>query len=177
MRFWTRLAVLAFCCVAPAAIAESVFSFNNVATGQSVPFSLSVNGLTASFDGNAAVCPTTGLSGSMFISVTGNAIMQGFCGTPTASRAPLSISFSDQVGKLTFGLAINGTTPAPVTVTYLQNGTVVGTQTIQPVVPNGSLSPEAVVSYSGGFNAVTLSSTALLAFGNLDAVPVPPAGR
>lgn len=177
MRTWKRLAVLAFCCVTPAAFAESVYSFDNVGAGQALPFSLSVNGLTASFDGNAAICPTAGLSGNMFVSLTGNAIMQGLCGAGSASTGPLTISFSNLIGKVTFAVAINGTTPAPVTVTYLENGTVVGTQTIQPAVPSGSLSPEALVTYTGGFNAITISSTALLAVDNLDAVPVPSARR
>ncbi len=177
MRLWTRLAVLVLCSIAPAAFAESVFSFDNVAAGQALPFSLSVNGLTASFEGNGAVCPTAGFSGNLFVALTGNAIMQGFCGNTNPGNGPLAINFSETVGKLTFALALHGTAPVPVTVTYLQNGTIVGTQTIQPVVPNGSLCPEAVVTYAGGFNAVTLSSTALLAVNNVDAVPVPSAAR
>ena len=177
MRLWTRVAALALCCAAPAALAESVFSFDNLAAGQLLPFSLSVNGLTASFDGSGAVCPTIGLSGNMFVSLTGNAIVQGFCGSGASRPGPVTISFSGLVGKVTFAVALNGTSPVPVTVNYLRGGSVVGTQTIQPVVPNGSLSPEAVVMYAGGFDSISISSTALLAVDNLDAVPVPSAGR
>ena len=170
MRTWARLAVLGFCCVTPAALAESVYSFENVTAGQALPFSLSVNGLTATFGGQASVCGTAGLSGNLFLSLTGNALMQGFC-QPNGS-GPVSITFSSDLTKLSFALAINGGATAPVTVTYLQNGNVVGTQTIQPAIPDGALSPEAAVSYSGVFNAVTVSSTALLAIDNVDAVPV-----
>ncbi len=176
MRIWTRLAVLGLCCAAPAALAESIFSFDNVTAGQALPFALSLNGVTANFSGNAAVCPTTGLSGGMFVSLTGNAIMQGFC-QPAASSGPLTINFSTELTKASFALAINGTTSAPVTVSFLRGTAVVGTQVVQPVIPNGALNPEAAVTFTGIFDTVTLSSTALLAVDNLDVIPVPSTGR
>jgi hypothetical protein len=175
MHFWTRVAVLGLCCAAPAALAESIFSFDNVTAGQTLPFALSLNGVTANFSGNAAVCATTGLSGGMFVSLTGNAIMQGFC--QPAGNGPLTIGFSSELTKVSFALAINGTTSAPVTVSFLRGTAVVGTQVIQPVVPNGALSPEAAVTFSGIFDTVTISSTALLAVDNLDVIPVPSTGR
>ena len=175
MRFWTRVAVLGLCCAAPAALAESIFSFDDVTANQAFPFALSLNGVTANFSGNAAVCSTAGLSGGMFVSLTGNAVMQGFC--QPAGGGPLTIAFSTELLKASFALAINGTTPAPVTVTFLRGTAVAGTQVIQPVVPDGALSPEATVPFSGVFDTVTLSRTALLARDNLDVIPVPSAGR
>ena len=135
-----------------------------------MPFALSVNGLTATFGGNAAVCASTGLSGNLFVSLTGNALMQGFC-TPNGS-GPLTMAFSSNLSKLNFAVAVNGTDPVPVTITFLENGTAVGTQTVQPNVPNGSLSPEAAVSFTGTFNSVVITSAGLLAVDNVDAVPV-----
>ncbi len=172
MRFWTHLALVSLCLAAPAAaVGESIFNFENVASGTAGPLALSVNGLTANIGGSAAVCASTGLSGNMFLSLTGNALMQGFC-TP-ATTGPLTVTFSGPLAKLSFALAINGTDPVPVTVTFLEHGKQVGSQTITPVVPDGSLSPEAVVTYTGTFNEVTIASAGLVAIDNLDAVPLP----
>lgn len=175
MRNWARLAVVGLCCAAPAAFGDSIFSFASVSAGQALPFSLSVNGLTASFEGSGAVCVPMSVSGSMFVTLTGNALMQGFC--QQNGSGPLTINFSGVVAQVAFPVAVNGTAPVPVTVTYKLNGTTVGTQTVQPVVPNGSLSPEAAVSYTGAFNSITISSTGLLAVGNVDAVTGPQGTR
>lgn len=136
---------------------------------------MSVNGLTASFNGNAAVCSSAGLSGNMFVALTGNALMQGFCSRGNApSFGAVTISFSTPLSKVSFALAINGTSSAPITVTFLDHGTAVGTQTLNPTVPNGGTgSPEVPVSYTGTFDSISVSSTALLAIDNLDAVPYP----
>ena len=169
MRLWARSAVLSLCCVAPAALGESVFNFDNIAAGTAAPISQRVNGVTAILVGNATICSTVGLSGNIFATLSGNAIMQNFCRTDTGG--PLGLVFTTPLSKISFALAINGSTSVPVTVTYLMNGNIVGTQVIQPAVPNGSVSPEASVSYTGNFNSVVLSSTGLLAIDNLDVIP------
>ena len=134
-----------------------------------LPLTVNVNGLTASFAGGGAVCSSAGLSGAMFMTLTGNALVQGLC-TP-ATSTPMSVTFSQPLSKVSFAVAINGNTPAPVVVSFLLHGVPVGTQTVNPVVPTNFDSPEAAVSYSGNFDSVVVASTSLLAIDNVDAVP------
>lgn len=169
MRFWAYTAIASLCLAAPFASAESIYNFDNVAANTNLPLALSVNGLTATFGGGAAVCAAAGFSGNMFIGLTGNALMQGFC--DAAANGPVTVSFSQSLSKLTFAVAVNGADPVPVVVTYLNRGVAVKTLTITPVVPANSVSPEATVAYSGTFDTILISSSRLLAIDNVDAIP------
>lgn len=150
---------------------ESMFTFDDLLVGTAGTFSSTVNGLTATFQGSATVCATTGLNGNLFTTLSGNALMQGFC-TATNS-GPLTINFNHYVLRLNFALAVNGTESVPVTVQYFDRGTKVGEQTITPTVPANGVSPEAAVSYTGTFDSVQISSAGLIAIDNLDATPTP----
>lgn len=169
MRFWAHAAIASLCLAAPFASAESIYNFDNVAPGTNLPLALSVNGLTATFGGGAAVCTAAGFSGNMFIGLTGNALMQGFC--QAAASGPVTMSFSQSLSKLTFVVAENGADPQPIVVTYLNRGVAVKTQTVTPVVPANSVSPEASITYSGTFDTILISSAGLLALDNVDAIP------
>ncbi len=169
MRFWAQAAIASLCLAAPLASGESIYNFDNITPGTNLPLALSVNGLTATFGGGAAVCTATGISGNIFVGLTGNALMQGFC--QQASNGPVTMSFSQSLSKLTFAVAVNGADPVPVVVTYLNHGVAVNTQTVIPAVPANSVSPEASISYSGTFDTILINSAGLLAIDNVDAIP------
>lgn len=171
MRLLASLAVAGLCLVAPVVSrAESIYDFESLTEGSMLPLTVNVNGLTAYFTGGGAVCSSAGLSGAMFMTLSGNALVQGLC-TPASSR-PMVMTFSQPLSKVSFAVAINGNTPAPVVVTFLLHGASVGSQTVTPAIPTNYDSPEAAVSYSGAtFDSVVVSSTSLLAIDNVDAVP------
>lgn len=165
-------AVAALCLALPAAAsAESLFNFENVLVGTSGTFSTTVNGVTATFGGSASVCASTGLNGNLFTTLTGNALMQGFC-TPTTS-GPLTIAFDQSILQVSFAVALNGTDSLPVLVQFYNRGAKVAERTVVPVVPTGGVSPEGLLTYTGTFDSIQITSNGLVALDNLDVIPMP----
>lgn len=165
-------AVAALCLALPAAAsAESLFNFENVAVGTSGTFSSTVNGITATFGGSATVCASTGLNGNLFTTLTGNALMQGFC-TPTNS-GPLTIAFSQSILQISFAVALNGSDSLPVLVQFYNHGTKVAERTVVPTIPTGGVSPEGLLTYTGTFDSLQITSNGLVALDNVDVIPIP----
>jgi hypothetical protein len=126
-----------------------------------------VNGLTATFTGNASVCAVGGL----FVSLTGNAVVQELC-APGNQTGPLGISFSDDLSSVSLDFAtVAG--PGTLTVEALENGNPVSTSTFNSTVPPGYFSGEGFAFVGGTFNSLTLTSADLLAIDNISTPAVP----
>jgi len=148
----------------------ALFNFEDIAAGTPLPFSDTVNGLTATFTGNASVCAVGGL----FVSLAGNAEIQELCAAGNQT-GPLGIGFSSDLSSVSFDFAtVAGA--GTLTVEALENGTPVSTSTFNSTVPPGNFSNgEGLASISGIFDALTLTggAGALLAIDNISTPAVP----
>jgi len=148
----------------------AVFNFEDIAAGTPLPFSETVNGLTATFTGNASVCA----SGGLFVTLSGNVAIQQFCG-PNTETGPLGISFSEDLSSVSFNFATVGGANS-LTVEALENGNPVSTSTFDSGIPPGQFADEGFASVSGIFNMLVLtggSADTLLAIDNISTPAVP----
>ena len=143
--------------------ADALFDFEANAVNTATPFTDTVNGLSATFGGQASVCD----SGGLFQSLSGNVLIQNLCGPPTES-GPLSLSFSANLTGIMFNFATAGGT-GTVTLAAFENATAVGSVNFTSTVPSGFLNGEGVASFSGTFNRLTLTGNSLLAMDNVNA--------
>jgi hypothetical protein len=149
----------------------ALFDFEDIAAGTALPFSDTVNGLTATFTGNASVCAVGGL----FVSLMGNAEIQELCALGNQT-GPLGIGFSADLSSVSFDFATVGGA-GTLTVEALENGTPVSTSTFNSTVPPGNFSNgEGLASVFGTFDALMLTggtSNTLLAIDNISTPAVP----
>ena len=174
MRLWVKSAcafVMAAALV-PAAAQATLFDFENIAAGTPLPFSDTVNGLTANFSGQASVCNT----GAFFQTLMGNTSIQQFCNNPANGdqTGPLGISFSSDLSSVSFNFATFGG-DSTLTVEALENGNPVSTSTFNSSIPPGQSVDEGFASVFGTFNMLVLTggSGALLAIDNISTPAVP----
>jgi hypothetical protein len=147
----------------------AVFNFENIAARTPLPFTETINGLSATFTGNASICN----SGGLFVTLSGNVSIQQFCG-PNTETGPLRISFSEDLSSVSFNFAtVQGANS--LTVEALENGTPVSTSTFNSSVPPGQFADEGFASLSELFNMLVLTggSGALLAIDNISTPAVP----
>jgi hypothetical protein len=130
----------------PAAAQATLFDFENIAAGTPLPFSDTVNGLTANFSGQASVCNTAGI----FVTLMGNTSIQQFCNNPANGdqTGPLRISFSSDLSSVSFNFATLGG-GSTITVQALENGNPVSTSTFNASIPPGQLVDEGFPQYLG----------------------------
>ena len=140
----------------------ALFDFENIAPNTPLPFSDTVNGLTATFTGNASVCPVGGL----FATLTGNAVVQEFCAAGDQT-GPLGISFSEDLSSVSFDFATAGAA-STLTVQAFESGNLVSTSIFDTTVPAGYFSGEGLASVAGVFDSLTLTSASLLAVDNIN---------
>jgi len=150
------------------------FDFEADAVGKTTPFTDTVGGLSATFGGSASVCA----SSNLFVSLTGNVLIQAFCG-PVSQSGPLSIDFSSDLSHFDLNFATAGGAGI-LTLSALENSTAVGTATFTSAVPAGHFNGEGTASFNGTFNRVVLSTSGFLALDNANAtvtaVPEPEIG-
>jgi hypothetical protein len=151
----------------PAAAQATLFDFENIAAGTPLPFSDTVNGLTANFSGQASVCA----SGGLFVTLTGNISIQELC-SPNAQTGPLGISFSEDLSSVSFDFA-TAVVAGTLTVQAFENGNLVSTSVFDTTIPAGHFSGEGLASIAGMFNSLTLTSASLLAIDNISTPAVP----
>lgn len=150
--------------------ADALFDFEANAPNTPTPLTDTVNGLSATFGGQASVCDSFGL----FQSLSGHALIQGFCGPATESGS-LSLSFSADLTGIAFQFATVGD-PSTVTLATFENTTAVGSVNFTSAVPSGLFNGEGTASFAGTFNRLTLTGNTLLAMDNVNAqttAPVP----
>jgi hypothetical protein len=141
----------------------ALFNFENIAAGTPLPFTETINGLSATFTGNASICN----SGGLFVTLSGNVAIQQFCG-PNTETGPLGISFSEDLSSVSFNFATVGGANS-LTVEALENGAPVSTSTFNSSIPPGQFADEGFVALSGIFNMLVLTGGggALLAIDNV----------
>ena len=152
--------------------ADALFDFEANTPNDPTPFTDTVNGLSATFGGQASVCDSLGL----FQSLSGNILVQNLCG-PATESGPLSLSFSANLTGIAFNFATAGAA-GTVTLVAFENTTSVGSVSFPSTVPTGLFNGEGLASFSGTFNRVTLTSSLPLALDNVNAqttVPEPAA--
>jgi hypothetical protein len=132
----------------------AVFNFENIPVGTPLPFSETVNGLTATFTGEASVCDTAGF----FVTMPGNTLIQQYCNNPTLGdqNGPLRISFSSDLSFVSFDFATVGGA-STLTVEALENGNPVSTSTFNSGIPPGQFADEGFASVPGVFNMLVLT--------------------
>ena len=174
MRLWVKSAcafVMAAALV-PAAAQATLFDFENIAPGTALPFTDTINGLSATFTGKASVCNT----GAFFATLMGNTSVQQFCNNPANGdqTGPLGISFSSDLSSVSFNFATFGG-DSTLTVQALENGNPVSTSTFNASIPPGQAVDEGFASVFGTFNMLVLTggSGALLAIDNISTPAVP----
>jgi hypothetical protein len=150
----------------------AVFNFENIAAGTPLPLTITENGLSATFSGQASVCNTTGF----FVTLMGNTSIQQFCNSPANGdqTGPLRISFSSDLSSVSFNFATVGGN-STLAVQTLENGTPISTSTFNASIPPGQLADEGFASVSGTFNMLVLTGGggALLAIDNISTPAVP----
>jgi len=146
---------------------SALFDFENIAAGTALPFSDTVNGLTATFTGSASVCN----SGGLFVTLTGNVSIQELC-SPNTQTGPLGISFSEDLSSVSFDFATAGVA-GTLTAQAFENGNLVSTSVFGTTIPAGHFSGEGLASIAGMFNSLTLTSASLLAIDNISTPAVP----
>jgi hypothetical protein len=164
LRNFVAVVVLFSACVA--ARADSVYNFESTAQGTSLPLTLTNNGLTATFDGDAFIYNTA----NAYRLISGNAIFQA--DYPGA----ISVSFSETLSSLTVDVATSDFGSAVRALLY-ENGVLVGSDNFDTAVLLGDTFGEGRVTLSGDFNGVSFVDTndSYMAMDNFDAVVDPPA--
>lgn len=150
--------------------ADALFDFEANAPNTAAPFTDTVNGLSATFGGQASVCDSLGI----FQSLSGHILIQNLCG-PSTESGPLSVSFSANLTGIVFNFATAGGV-GTVTLAAFENATSVGSMNFTSALPMGLLNGEGTASFFGTFNRVTLTGDTLLAMDNVSArttAPVP----
>ena len=145
--------------------ADVSFDFENQPIGTETPFSMTRQGLEASFAGPADVDPGAFGIGSNFQTATGfqYRLMQGdFLTIGTAfgaSGSVLTVTFSAPVTAFAFDFALDDPLNAS-SLSFATNGG--GRSSAAGTVGNGFRYPEGTLSYAGpAFTALTVQSTAI----------------
>jgi hypothetical protein len=148
----------------------AVFDFEDIAAGTPLPFSDTVNGLTATFTGSASVCA----AGGLFVTLSGNVEIQDLCNNPANGdqSGPLGIAFSEDLSSVSLDFATAGVA-GTLTVQAFENGNLVSTSVFDTTIPAGFFSGEGLASVAGMFNSLTLTSASLLAIDNISTPAVP----
>ncbi len=140
---------------------QATFDFSSLPFGDSTPFSLTNNGLTASFSSPGDPGGFEIFS-SFFETISGVLLSPGPAGK---SGIPLNIDFSQSVNSISLQFALEATTIPPTTTLDLSatlGGSPAGgtsaTGTVPPPPSGGN--PEGVLNFSGLFNSVDLSTVA-----------------
>lgn len=132
----------------------ATYNFDAQAVGNSTPFSITDNGVTASFSSPADPGGFT-ISGSFFSTLTGNVLLSP--GPAGANDIPLDIAFSQPIASISLLFALNGPPANPFDLATNAGGSSSATGTI----PAGFNFPEGPLSFSGApFTAVALDTTA-----------------
>jgi hypothetical protein len=162
---------LAFC-TAQYTRADALFDFETNAPNTVTPFTDSVNGLSATFGGSTRVCD----SQSFFKSLSGQILIQNFCGSSSDS-GPVTISFSSPLSTISFDFAVAGP-DGTLSLSAFLGGTPVGGNNFGTTLPSGFFNGEGVANFSGTFDSIELSSDLFLAVDNVHAStsPVPEPG-
>jgi hypothetical protein len=148
----------------------AVFDFEDIAAGTPLPFSDTVNGLTATVTGSASVCA----AGGLFVTLSGNVEIQDLCNNPANGdqSGPLGIAFSEDLSSVSLDFATAGVA-GTLTVQAFENGNLVSTSVFDTTIPAGFFSGEGLASVAGMFNSLTLTSSSLLAIDNISTPAVP----
>jgi hypothetical protein len=155
--------------------ADAIFNFEAIAPTTSTPFTDTVNGLSATFGGQASVC-NPGISGVSFQSLSGNVlIQQSLCGSSSES-GPLTITFSSSLTGISLNFGTAGGTGSLILAAF-EEAASVGTASFPSTLSAGQFNGEGIASFSGTFNRLTLTSSRPLALDNINATtgtaPVP----
>ena len=150
-----------------------VFNFDTDPAGgfETTPFTNTVSGLSAVFGGEASVCFVG--SPGVFVSLSGNVLIQDLCNGLSGQSGPLTVSFSSDLANVSLDFATATTEPLPLTLSAFEDNIPVGSSTFESVPPRPDSNGEGVASFTGDFNSIVLSSTQAIAIDNVTATPVP----
>ena len=132
----------------------SVFDFESVPAGTTTPFSITEDGITASFSspGTNDFFVTPGF----FSTLTGNTLLVADPG-PDA----LFINLSQPVTDLSLRFALNAPPSAEIMVQAMLGSDVIGSASATGTIPPMFIFPEGVLTFSAGqFDSLTISSAA-----------------
>jgi hypothetical protein len=136
--------------------ATATYDFEAQAPPTSTPFSVTNNGVTASFSSPADPGGFT-IFTSFFSTLTGNVLLDP--GPAGANDLPLTVGFSQPIDSISLLFALNTGDPStPLTLVT----DVGGSKSATGVIPPGFSFPEGALSFIGpAFSSVTLSTSAM----------------
>jgi PEP-CTERM motif-containing protein len=166
-RRMAALALLLLC--STALLAHSTFINGELPTGTATTFSDTVNGLTATFSSPAD--PGAFVTGVTFFSFGWEILSDP--GPAAAANVPLTISFSTPQPSIYMDFGLAGPS-GPFDLTAYLGGVPVGSTTVFGSTPNGYNFAEGIISFTGTFDSVVLTSptTPYFAVANIS-TPVP----
>jgi hypothetical protein len=148
----SHVAVLVFLLVGVRVGLASADSVYNFVVPSETPFSLTSNGLTATF-----VC-NNGPRSCSALPTAGTGIPLPGVALATSTATLLSIFFSSNATSISLDFSTSG--PGLFELFTLENGAPVGFVTAMGTVPNGFIFPGGTISLAGGpFNEVLMAST------------------
>jgi hypothetical protein len=148
----SQVAVLIFLSVGVRVGIATADSTYNFVIPSETPFSLTSNGLTATFDCN------NGPRSCSAIPTAGTGIPLPGVALATSTATLLTIFFSSNVTSISLDFSTGG--PGLFQLFTLENGAPVGSATATGTVPNGFSFPGGTISLTGGpFNEVQMDST------------------
>ncbi len=136
----------------------ATFNFSSLPVGDSTPFSLTDNGVTASFSSPGDPGGFQ-IASSFFVTISGNVLYTP--GTAGQTGIPLNIDFSQSVNSISLQFALD--TGDPTTTLNLSatlGGSSAGGTSATGTVPLTGSYSEGVLNFSGLFNSVDLSTVA-----------------
>lgn len=161
-RSLSALAAVALLAAAPVALQAQTFDFEGAETpiGWTTPFSVTRDGLTASFSSTNNAAPSVYVvSNSFFSTLTGRVLLDADGVNTTA----LQVLFDRPLTTAAMKFALNATdTPASFTLMAYLGATLVGQVSASGTIPPQFGFPEGQIAFTdaGGFDRIVLSSTA-----------------
>ena len=152
--------------------AVSTYTFEDVALNTSTPFSVTENGVTASFSSPADPGAFTITTSFWAPPISGNVLFDP--GPSGASSIPLNVSFSQPLASISMDFATDGS--GPFNLSAFLGSTFVGTATAAGIIPPGFGFPQGNISFgTATFDKVVLSSpnTPFFAVDNINVTPIP----
>ncbi|RYG22434.1 PEP-CTERM sorting domain-containing protein [bacterium] len=156
-RFLRTTLLAALLCSALAAQA-AFYDFESVALGTTTPFSLTDDGITASFSssplaGSYEIADASD-PGLLLTTLTGHILVE-----PSITSSLLTISFDQPLG--VFSTLFASSSDQPVELNAYSGASLVGTVVVAGVSPGGGSYPEGQIGFAGAvFDRVTLQSQA-----------------
>jgi len=129
----------------PRARHDPIFNFDTDAVGTATTFTDVNDGLSATFSSPNDPGGGFVVFSTFFSTLTGHVLLDP--GPAEASNIPLTIAFGSNVTSIVLDFATDGS--SLLTMSALENGTLVGSVNAMGIIPAGCFYPEGTISFNG----------------------------